>query len=71
MMRLALLLVLQDSGPEGWTPAEQMNARSVSDVQPSPDGRRAVFTVTTPSWRARRANCSRGSGSAGPTALVR
>jgi dipeptidyl aminopeptidase/acylaminoacyl peptidase len=48
MMLLALLLALQDPKPAGWTPAEQMSVRSVADVQPSPDGRRAVFAVTTP-----------------------
>jgi dipeptidyl aminopeptidase/acylaminoacyl peptidase len=43
-----ILLLPQDATKPGWTPAEQMNVKSVGDVQPSPDGRRAVYTVTTP-----------------------
>jgi dipeptidyl aminopeptidase/acylaminoacyl peptidase len=39
---------LQDPKPAGWTPAESMKVLTVGDVQPSPDGRRAVFTVTSP-----------------------
>ncbi|HXX93730.1 MAG TPA: S9 family peptidase [Planctomycetota bacterium] len=39
---------VQVEKPRGWTPAESMNVRTVADVQPSPDGRRVVFTVTTP-----------------------
>src|SRR5437879_11584809 len=34
--------------PAGWTPAEMMRVKSVGDVRVSPDGRRAVFTVTQP-----------------------
>src|SRR2546425_6797191 len=34
--------------PAGWTPAEMMKVKSVGDVRVSPDGRRAVFTVTQP-----------------------
>lgn len=30
-----------------WTPAETMNVASVAEVQPSPDGRRVLYTVTT------------------------
>lgn len=33
--------------PKGWTPSEMMHVKTVGDVQPSPDGRRTVFTVTT------------------------
>src|SRR5215470_9165230 len=49
-MILAIALALLAQAPEtkapGWTPAESMKVRSVGAVQPSPDGRRAVFTVT-------------------------
>lgn len=37
---LSLVLAAQD-----WTPATHMKVRPVSDVQPSPDGKRAVFVV--------------------------
>jgi dipeptidyl aminopeptidase/acylaminoacyl peptidase len=38
----------QDPRGPGWTPAESMKVATVGEVQPSPDGRRAVYTVTTP-----------------------
>jgi dipeptidyl aminopeptidase/acylaminoacyl peptidase len=38
----------QEAKAPGWTPVESMNVKTVGEVQPSPDGRRAVFTVTTP-----------------------
>ncbi|MBI3857238.1 MAG: S9 family peptidase [Planctomycetes bacterium] len=46
---LALLALApsQEAKAPGWTPAETMNVKTVADVQPSPDGRRAVFTVTS------------------------
>jgi dipeptidyl aminopeptidase/acylaminoacyl peptidase len=44
---LVALAPAQESKSPGWTPADSMKVRSVADVQPSPDGRRAVFTVTT------------------------
>src|SRR5687767_7519286 len=50
-MRLWLALCLlapQEAKPPGWTPAESMKVLTIGDVQPSPDGRRAVFTVTSP-----------------------
>jgi hypothetical protein len=37
-----------DARPEGWTAAEQMKVRSVSNVVPSPDGRYVAFTVSAP-----------------------
>jgi dipeptidyl aminopeptidase/acylaminoacyl peptidase len=50
ILTLALAFALLTQSPEtkttGWTPAESMKVRSVAAVQPSPDGRRAVFTVT-------------------------
>jgi dipeptidyl aminopeptidase/acylaminoacyl peptidase len=53
-MKAALLLALglgiaaapQDAKAPGWTPAESMKVLTVGEVQPSPDGRRAVYTVT-------------------------
>ena len=42
-----LVLAAAQDAKQGWTPAESMNVKTVGDVQPSPDGRRAVFTVTT------------------------
>jgi dipeptidyl aminopeptidase/acylaminoacyl peptidase len=48
LLAAAALASDQEAKVPGWTPAETMNVRTVGDVQPSPDGRRAVFTVTTP-----------------------
>ena len=46
MIAILLALVsLQDA--KSWTPAESMNVKTVGDVQPSPNGRRAVFTVSS------------------------
>src|SRR5262245_63184251 len=45
---IAVLALATQDAKAGWTPAESMNVKTVADVQPSPDGRRAVFTVTTP-----------------------
>jgi dipeptidyl aminopeptidase/acylaminoacyl peptidase len=45
---IALPAVSQEAKAPGWTPAESMNVKTVGEVQPSPDGRRAVYTVTTP-----------------------
>jgi dipeptidyl aminopeptidase/acylaminoacyl peptidase len=42
-----LVLAAAQDAKSGWTPAESMKVKAVGDVQPSPDGRRAVFTVTT------------------------
>jgi dipeptidyl aminopeptidase/acylaminoacyl peptidase len=42
-----LALAAGQDARQGWSPAESMNVKTVADVQPSPDGRRAVFTVTT------------------------
>src|SRR6185295_5280981 len=44
---LLLALALAQEAPKAWTPAESMNVKTVADVQPSPDGHRVVFTVTT------------------------
>src|SRR5262245_18017020 len=44
---IAVLALATQDAKAGWTPAESMNVKSVADVQPSPDGGRAVFTVTT------------------------
>jgi dipeptidyl aminopeptidase/acylaminoacyl peptidase len=33
-------------GPKGWTPELMMQVRRLGDVQPSPDGKRVLFTVT-------------------------
>src|SRR5947207_11301476 len=49
-MRLWIVLCLlapQEAKTPEWTPAETMNVKSVAEVQPSPDGRHAVYTVTT------------------------
>jgi len=52
-MRLWMMLCLLAAPPQeakapGWTAADTMKVLSVGEVQPSPDGRRAVFTVTAP-----------------------
>src|SRR5687767_1671100 len=40
---LAVALLAQE-----WTTAETMKVKSLGDVSPSPDGRRVVYSVTTP-----------------------
>jgi dipeptidyl aminopeptidase/acylaminoacyl peptidase len=48
------LLAPQDPKTPGWTPAESMKVLSIGGVQPSPDGRRVVFTVTSPLMTAEK-----------------
>jgi dipeptidyl aminopeptidase/acylaminoacyl peptidase len=55
-MRVTLLIAVvlggleaaQEAKAPGWTPAETMKVLTLGEVQPSPDGLRAVYTVTAP-----------------------